>query len=292
MNKYGLPLETGCATDTGPLFEGRQRLMGNVRAWVMAGWLAAAGGQALAQPAMCGPYRVALYEYGSLAFRGTGPGTVGIDVDIVDEVARRTGCKFETFVDARVRTWADLAHGALDITVSAIETEERNRFARFVIYMSGRNRLLVRDGLPTPVLTLQAFVEHRHLRLAVVKGFRHGAQWDDWIAKLRRQGRVDEYADASTAARLVAVGRDAALLSEPVVWGRILADSKLEGRVTIIDAFPGDNYAAGFALSRARVREDDARKIQEAIAAMRADGSLYKIFSAYLPRSEALSSMP
>lgn len=258
----------------------------------MAGLLALAGASALAQPAPCGPYRVALYEYGSLAYRRAGQGTVGIDVDIVEEVGRRTGCKFETFVDSRVRTWIDLAQGNLDMTVSGIETEERKGFARFVIYMNGRNRLLVKAGLPGSVATLEAFTEQSQLRLAVVKGFKHGPQWDPWIARLRQQGRVDEYADANTAARLVALGRDAAFLSEPVVWERILADSKLQGQVIVIDAFPDDNYAAGFALSRIRVREEDARRIQDAVTAMRADGTLYRIFSAYLSRAEALSSMP
>lgn len=259
-----------------------------LRTWATAALLAVAAMPALA----CGPYRVALYEYGSLAFHGGGTRMAGIDMGIVDEVARRTGCKFETFVEARVRTWADLANGTLDMTVSAIETPERHRFARFVIYLNGRNRLLVRNDLPAPVTTLQAFADNRSLRLAVVKGFKHGPHWDEWIDRLRQQGRVDEYADASTAARLVAVGRAAAFLSEPIVWGRILTVSKLAHRVTPIDAFPDDNYAAGFALSKARVREEDARKIQEAITAMRADGSLLRIFSTYLPRSEAQASMP
>lgn len=264
--------------------------MSKVRAWLMAGGLAVAGAQAPAQPAACGPYRVALYEYGSLAYRRAGQGLAGIDVDVVEEVGRRTGCRLDTFIDSRVRTWTDLAQGTLDATVSAIETEDRHRFARFVIYMSGRNRLLVRSGLS--VTSLAAFTENQHLRLAVVKGFRHGPQWDRWIEQLRRQGRVDEYADAGMVARLVALGRDAAFLSEPVAWERTLAENRLEGRVTIIDAFPGDNYAAGFALSRTRVREDDARRIQDAVAAMRADGTLYRIFSAYLGRTEALSSLP
>jgi polar amino acid transport system substrate-binding protein len=266
--------------------------MGKFRMWVMAGCLALATAQALAEPPACGPYRVALYEYGSLAYRHAGQGVEGIDVDIVEEVGRRTGCRFETFMDSRVRTWADLASGALDATVSAIQTQDRDRFARFVIYMSGRNRLLVRTTPGTPVATLQAFSDNRQLRLAVVKGFKHGPRWDAWIARLRQQGRVDEYADANMAARLVALGRDAAFLSEPIVWERILKESKLEGRITIVDAFPDDNYAAGFALSRTRVREEDAHKIQEAIAAMRADGSLYRIFSAYLSRTEAQSSLP
>lgn len=266
--------------------------MGKLGTWVMAALLAAAGTQAGAQPTACGPYRVALYEYGALAFRRAGLGVAGIDVDIVEEVARRTGCKFETFVDSRVRTWVDLAQGNLDMTVSAIQTDERDRFARFVIYMSGRNRLLVKAGLPGSVATLEAFTAQSQLRLAVVKGFKHGPHWDSWIDRLREQGRVDEYADASMAARLVALGRDAGFLSEPVVWERVLADSRLRGRIAIIDAFPEDNYVAGFALSRTRVREEDARRIQEAVGAMRADGSLYRIFAAYLPRSEALSSAP
>ena len=266
--------------------------MGKVKFWLIAGWCAALSNPAWAQQPPCGPYRVALYEYGSLAFQHEGQKPAGIDVDIVEEVARRTGCKFQTFMDSRVRTWADIANGALDMTVSAIETEERNKFAHYVIYMKGRNRLLVRSDVPGAARTLQAFTAQTSLRLAVVKGFKHGQHWDEWVNTLRQQGRVDEYADAGTAARLVAQGRNAAFLSEPVVWGRILEDSKLEGKVTVIDAYPGDNYAAGFAMSKGRLRDDDIQRIQAAIAAMRADGTLLKIFGAYLPHAEAVSSMP
>lgn len=256
------------------------------------GFLLTAAAGALAQQPACGPYRVALYEYGSLAFQRPDRRMAGIDVDILEEVSRRTGCKFETFLSSRVRTWADLAQGALDMTVSAIETEERKEFARFVIYMTGRNRLLVRTDLAHPVIDLESFTQHSELRLAVVKGFRHGAPWDHWIARLRQQGRVDDYADANLAARLVALGRDAALLSEPVVWDRILAQSGLQSQVRVIDAFPDSNYAAGFALSKARVRDGDARRIQAAITAMRADGTLLRIFGTYLRQADAESSMP
>ncbi|XHS78248.1 substrate-binding periplasmic protein [Burkholderiaceae bacterium UC74_6] len=254
--------------------------------------LLASSTSAFGQPATCGPYRVALYEYGSLAFSVDGQGAAGIDVDLLQEVSRRTGCKFQTFMDSRVRTWTDLAQGKLDMTVSAIEADERDRFSRFVIYMKGRNRLLVRTDPARPIRTLQEFTQQGQLRLAVVKGFKHGRDWDEWIDTLRQQGRVDEYADANMAARLVALGRNAAFISEPVVWARILATSKLEGKVSTIDAFPTDNYAAGFAISRSRVREEDARKIQAAVSDMRADGSLYRIFSSHLPPAEALASVP
>jgi len=251
-----------------------------------------AGVPAQAQESACGPYRVALYEYGSLAFVRGDQSLDGIDVNVLDEVARRTGCKFEKFIDSRIRTWTALANGTLDMTVSAIRTDERKQFATFVIYVRGHNRLLVRSDVARSVHSLKDFADQRQLRLAVVKGFKHGLHWDEWIDELRSQGRVDEYADANVVARLVSLGRADAFLSEPMVWSRILTSSKLEGRIVVLDAFPEDDYAAGFALSSKRIGNEERQKMQSAIDAMRADGTLYRIFRSFLPEAEALSSLP
>lgn len=247
---------------------------------------------AWAQDRVCGPYRVAMYEYGSLAFIRGDSAIEGIDADILDEVARRTGCKFDRFIDSRIRIWTSLANGTLDMTVSAIRTDEREQFAQFVIYLKGRNRLLVRSDLPHAVHALKDFSDQPKLRLAVVKGFKHGPHWDDWIAGLRQQGRVDEYADANAVARLVALGRADAFLSQPLAWSRVLSGSQLEGRVTVLDAFPDDDFAAGFAISTKRVGKDERQKIQAAIDAMRVDGTLYRIFRTYLSEAEAQGSVP
>jgi polar amino acid transport system substrate-binding protein len=47
-------------------------------------------GSAAAAP--CGPYTVAMYGHGALYYR-SGEQWAGIDKDIVDELARRTGCE-------------------------------------------------------------------------------------------------------------------------------------------------------------------------------------------------------
>lgn len=67
---------------------------------------AVASGGVLAQAPTCGPYRVAFYETGLLYFKDKKGEYVGIDRAVLDEVARRTGCVFEPFMDSRVRTWA------------------------------------------------------------------------------------------------------------------------------------------------------------------------------------------
>ena len=77
----------------------------------------------------CGPYTLTFYEFGSLYYRDQSGAYVGIDRDVVDELARRSGCVINGKIDSRVRTWARLADGNLDMSVSGIATPEREEFA-------------------------------------------------------------------------------------------------------------------------------------------------------------------
>jgi hypothetical protein len=88
-----------------------------------------ASAQGVVQP-VCGPYEVTLYEFGSLYYRNGQGQRVGIDPEVLEEVARRTGCVFHTRLDSRVRTWALMAANRLDMTVSGVPTPERLLFAR------------------------------------------------------------------------------------------------------------------------------------------------------------------
>jgi polar amino acid transport system substrate-binding protein len=74
----------------------------------------------------CGPFHVAYYEYGAFYFQNAAGAYVGIDPDVLDELSRRTGCRFEGFLDSRVRTWQSMANGTLDMTVS-VSTRRRGR---------------------------------------------------------------------------------------------------------------------------------------------------------------------
>jgi len=87
----------------------------------------------LAGPVNCGPrpIRLAFYTYGAFYFEDAHGKEHGVDKDIVDALAKRSGCRFETQLMARARIWADLASGNLDMSVSGIETPERGQFAWF-----------------------------------------------------------------------------------------------------------------------------------------------------------------
>jgi len=257
-----------------------------ILACLVATLFASAGLQAHEAP--CGPYQVAFYETGLLYFRNTRGDYVGIDRDVVEEVARRTGCTLVRVMESRVRTWAALAGGTLDMTVSGIETPERQRFASFIPYvLNNRNYLIVRNELAATAKTMDEFRAQKSLRLGVVKGFVHGATLDPWMDALGREGRIDEVADLEVLARVFAAGRVDAFLSQPVVWGPLLKRNQLDGKVQVLDIAPHDNAVLGLVLSRQRVAAADADKMRNAIEAMRADGTLEAIFARYVDRPTA-----
>lgn len=232
--------------------------------------------------AACGPYEVTLYEYGSLYYRNAQGRHVGIDPEVLEEISRRSGCRFSTRLDSRVRTWAALADGRLDMTVSALPTPERARYVHFIGYFVTRNHLLLKESLARRVGSLADFEADPRLRLGVVRGFKHGPLLDAWIERLRAQGRVSESPDAEVLARVFAAGRVDAFLSHPLTWGPLLRRNRLEGTVRMLDVAPSDQAVGSLALSRSRVREEDVARVRDAVAAMRADGSLEAILARHL----------
>ncbi len=233
--------------------------------------------------AACGPYQVALYEHGILYTRGADGADSGIDKDVVKALAQRTGCALHTALDSRVRIWDALEAGRLDMSVSGISTPQREAFARFIPYFRTYNNVLLRSDIAQRAKTPEAFIAQPDLRVAVVKSFKHGAQYDAWLNTLRRQGRVEDVADINATLRLLKIGRVHATLGLPTTWVGLFESGQLAGQVAVLDWFPrAEPILAGLILSRARVREDDAQRMEKAILAMRKDGTLESIYRRYV----------
>jgi polar amino acid transport system substrate-binding protein len=233
--------------------------------------------------AACGPFQVAMYEHGALYFEGDSGQWMGIDKDVVDELARRTGCKLEQTLDSRVRIWAQLAAGTLDMTASGIPTPEREKLAHFLIYLSTRNYLLVERTLPAAARTLAGFLANPEYRVAVVKSFKHGAAYDAWLDQLREQNRVDEVGDQEAVFNLLINGRVHAMLALPTTYTPFLRQAAMAERFAVLDlAANSKPIVAGLVVSRARVPEHAVQLLEKHLLAMRRDGTLVRIYRRYL----------
>lgn len=235
-----------------------------------------------AAPPECGTLGLAYYELGALYYQKPDGGWAGIDKDIVDELEKRTGCHFQATLESRVRIWTQLSTGKLDMSVSGIPTPEREKFARFIPYFATRNYVLQPKGLPAAAGTAEGFLAIPEYKVAVVKSFKHGTDYDAWLDKLRAQGRVFDAPDFRSVVRLLKIGRVQAVLALPTSWVQVLEQEGMTGDVRVLDWSPRDSVPHGLILSRERVPLATAERFARAIQDMRDDGTLLAIFKRHV----------
>jgi polar amino acid transport system substrate-binding protein len=235
----------------------------------------------LSEPA-CGRYTLAFYELGALYYRNAAGEYAGIDKDVVDELGRRSGCKFSTTLESRVRIWDQLAKHKLDLSVSGIATPERQQFAEFLPYFQTRNYALLRRELVVSLATPEAFLADPLRRVAVVKSFKHGAVFDAWLAQLRTQHRVDELPDFDSVLRVFKAGRVDAILALPTVLARVQATNPALDQFSIMDWAPHDRIVHALIVSRDRVSPSDRELLRAGLQSMHKDGTLEAIFKRHV----------
>ncbi|MRW91685.1 transporter substrate-binding domain-containing protein [Duganella sp. FT80W] len=227
----------------------------------------------------CGHLRSAFYEYGALYYKTADGHWTGIDKDVVDEVARRLGCTIEALTDSRVRIWAGLSGGSIDMSVSAVATPEREKMGRLVPYLAERNYVLLQASAPDNMHSMDDFLANPALKIGVIKSFRHGKAYDAWLAQLRARGRVYEAPDYEALLRLFKVGRVHAVMAISTGWYPLFKREPLR----IMDwAPPKDAVIGGLILSRQHIDEALAERFSQTIRAMREDGTLKRIFERHL----------
>jgi len=234
------------------------------------------------------PIRVSFYDLGVDYDPHSGH---GLDSDIVDELQRRTGCRFSRTYDSRVRIWSQMAAGALDMTVSGVPTPERERSARFVVYAWERDILLARNAAGLPP-SPEAFLADPDLLVGVVKSYRYADGWNQWLQALRERHRVREVPDVETLFKVLDAGRVAAVPLEPEAVTLIGSRYRLTHPVRRLNWF-GDRprLPVGLVLSRTRLPAGLSDLLAAQIRLMQKDGTLLEIFRRYYPDEDARNAL-
>ena len=211
----------------------------------------------------------------------------GLDIDILDELARRTGCRFEPVYDSRVRLWQQFTEGKLDMMVSVLETPDRDQYACFVLHSWARSVILAQSRTDFPA-TPEAFVADRSLMLGAVNSYRYSPGVDEWVNTLRAQHRTYDAPDVATLLKVFDAGRVAAIPVGPEARALIASGHSLTHPVQKLDWFLHSPKAGGgLALSRSRLPEAVAISFEQAMKQMRADGTLAHIAGRYFDQETA-----
>lgn len=233
-----------------------------------------------AEPPCNRPLHLAFSMLPPLYYLGPNGDGRGIEVDLAQEMSRRTGCVLQPVYESRVRLWAALDASQVDISMSGVATEERERYAVFLPYMHFRNVLLVRnDARATPLSTNP--MNEPDTTLALTSGFRYGPTWDPWIGQLQARDQVSLVAEEGDAVRLVAIGRADATIVREIAWpyyANQFSDRPL--RKIDVGAVAG---TMSMVLSRKTLDAAVHKTFAKALSDMKADGSLRRILQKHLP---------
>ncbi len=222
------------------------------------------------------PLTLGLHEHGLLYTAQTGE---GIDKDIADEMARRSGCRITLTVLARSRIWQLIESGALDFTLSGITNAERDRFAAFAWYVSNKYYLLARRD--SGVRDVAEFRSRSALRVGLIRSFRYGDRANQFVDRLADQDRLTYAGSLDPLYTILLEDGIQAMIIEPFDFP-VIAGAQLKAQTTILD-FGDPPVLHGLVMSRRSLPVPQQNAWREVIQSMRADGTIRRIFEKYFP---------
>ncbi len=222
------------------------------------------------------PLSLGLHEHGLLYTSQTGE---GIDKDVADEMTRRSGCRITLTVLPRARIWQLVESGALDFTLSGIANAQRDRFAAFAWYVSNKYYLLVRRDAGAH--SVAEFRRKRGLRLGLIRSFRYGERANEFVDAIEAEERITYAGSLDPLYTILLDGGIQAMIIEPFDFPAI-AGARLKAQTAILE-FDDPPVLHGLVMSRRSLSPAQQQAWRDVIVAMRADGTMRRIFGKYFP---------
>ncbi len=232
------------------------------------------GAARAAGPECARPFSLALHDHGLLY---SAKSDTGIDKDFADELIRRSGCKVTVSFLPRARIWQLIETGALDFSTSGIRNAQRDRFASFAWYFSNQYYLLVRKD--AGVSSLVDFERNTALQLGVIRSFRYSESANRFVDALQLANRVSQAGGLDPLYQTLMLNRIQGMIIEPFDYPAL--EEKAIREVSNIIAFNDEAVPHGLIMSNKAISQTEQEKWRAIVNAMRADGTVARIFAKY-----------
>ena len=242
--------------------------------------LAAPRSWAADRPDCSRPYSLALHEHGLLYSAQTGQ---GIDKDMADELARRSGCKIGVSVMPRARIWQLIESGALDFSLSGITNEARDKFASFAWYETNQYYLLVRKDAGAK--SVAEFERNPALKLGVIRSFRYSPDANRLLDNLSDAQRMSYSTSLDPLFEVLLDNRVQGMIIEPFDYPTLERAAIREQ--TMIVGFADPSVPHGLIMSKKSLTTAQQAAWRALIEQMRADGTVLRVYQKYFPAALA-----
>lgn len=178
---------------------------------------------------LCPPLtRVGVSDLGYTSYRENGR-ISGIAIDLINEMAHRTGCKFEFVWYPRQRLFVELEAGRIDMAMGSLRTPERDVYASYLPYAYLQYDLILRASAQRRYASLGDFVARGTERLNVTRGIIYDTAVETQLALLASAGRLEVVNDFETVFGKLQMGRADGTLATPPIYGRYFKQHRMHG---------------------------------------------------------------
>jgi polar amino acid transport system substrate-binding protein len=232
--------------------------------------------------------RVAWEPYDPYTFVNSDGILTGADIELIKAVAQEIGCELSFRGMPWNRILLEIQKGAVDVTSSASWTEERNEWAWFSApYRKPEVALFVRDGESRKhQLTSLAEIPRAGFRLGLIEGYFLGDEVASLMADPAFAILVEGAADYAVNLTKLLHGRIDGFLVDDVLV--LHAEARALGVLDAVERHPLqiEGVNLHYMFSRQSVPRDIVEAFDQALARMRAEGELDRIFQEFLKNSD------
>lgn len=228
------------------------------------------------------PLVVGLYEHGIMYSEKT---KTGVDKETAELLARKTGCDIRFQVKPRARIWQEVENGDLDMTLSGLKNPDREKFATFVPYVTGKT-LVVLDKSLVNISSLEDVLDlypAKRVNIGVVRSFSYGEEVDTFLRKASAKGMVIEFPDMGALFLGVERNQVKVTFGSAAILPEYLKSYNILDKIVIKD-ITKQQFQAHVVLSRKSFKESEIENWKKVIREVKSNGELEKIFLSYLPR--------
>ena len=244
--------------------------------------LALAAHLAPAAAYVCPPVtRVGLSDLGYASYREDGRNR-GTAVDLIEELSRRTGCRFQFEWYPRGRLFAEFSANRIDMVMSSVPDTARDQAGIWMPYGYTRFELVLRQQSGGGYASLSEFVERGAGRLNITRGVYYAPPVQRQLDRLQQAGRLEYVNDFDTVFRKIEAGRADGTLAPLVIQLWHSRRQRTNANMAHYEVAEAPRGMVGAYASRANVAPELRQAFSAAFRAMVADGTVQTVYARYL----------
>ncbi|WP_229258589.1 substrate-binding periplasmic protein [Duganella rivi] len=247
---------------------------------LLASLLPLACTQAAALDAACPPSTVGVSDLGYSSYLD-GAKVRGSNIDLLEEIQRRSGCQLIVRWYPRSRLYAQFFSQQLDMTGASLRTAERDRYGTWLPYTYTHFELVLLNKDAGKFRSLAEFVERSSARLNITRGILYAPETQRQLDRLQQLGRLEYVNDYSVVFRKILAGRAEGTFAPATIHLINQRQFGMIGKMSASTVAESPRTMVGLYVSK-KVAPEVLQRYADALRSIVIDGTMQKFHERYL----------